>query len=101
MSIPNVNVRGGGAAGFSDRDLMQIVLDEHKLSVGNLAKGALETVNPELRRQIMSSLETDLKHQKDVWDLMNRKGWYQPAVAQPQEISRVQQFVSTMQQQIQ
>lgn len=100
MNIPNVNVRGGGGGGFNDRDLVQIILDEHKLAVGNLAKGALEAVNPELRRQMMSSLETDLKHQKDIWDLMNRKGWYQPAVAQPEEVSRVQNFVSTMQQHV-
>ncbi len=103
MNIPNVNVRGGGGdvragGGFSDRDLMQILLDEHKYAVSGLAKAALESSNPELRRQILNSMDTDLKHQKEIWDLMNKKGWYQPMMAQPEEVSRVQNFVSTMQQ---
>lgn len=99
MNMPNVNVRRGDT-GFTDRDLMQVVLDEHKLSISSLAKGAIEAASPDLRRQIMNSLDTDLRHQKEIWDLMNRKGWYQPAVAQPQDVARVQNFASTMQQHV-
>lgn len=98
--MADFNVRRGGDPGFSDRDIAQLLLDQHKLAISCLAKGAIEASNPSLRQGIINSLDTHLKHQRDIWEVMNRKGWYQPAMAQTQDVSRVRDFATSVQQQV-
>jgi spore coat protein CotF len=98
--MTDLNVRRGGDPGFSDRDIVQLLLDQHKLAISCLAKGAIEASSPSLRQGIINSLNTHLKHQRDIWEVMNRKGWYQPAMAQTQDVSRVRDFATSVQQQV-
>ena len=70
--MADFNVGRSGASGFSERDVTQLLLDQHKLAITCLAKGAIEAGNPSLRQSIINSLDTHLKHQRDIWEVMNR-----------------------------
>lgn len=98
--MADVNVGNGGYYSFTNRDVAQMLLDQHKFAISCLANGAIEATNPSLRQSIIDSLDTHLKHQRDIWEVMNRKGWYEPAMAQVQDVSRVRDFAASIQQQV-
>lgn len=98
--MADANMSKGGNPGFTNRDVAQMLLDQHKFAISCLAKGAIEASNPSLRQSIIDSLDTHLKHQRDIWEVMNRKGWYQPAMADAQDLSRVADFATSIQQQV-
>jgi spore coat protein F len=83
---------------ITDKDLMTTLLSQHKFSAQTLTGLITECANEDLRRDCMSVLESTLNHQKQLWDAMTQKGWYQVQPASPQEISRVQNSINSMQQ---
>jgi spore coat protein CotF len=44
-------------------------------------------------------LNQTFDHQKQIFDVMNQKGWYKVAPAPQEELTRIQQSFSQMQQQ--
>ncbi len=62
-----------------DMEWMGILLYEHKLAA--------------------SMLNQTFDHQKQIFDVMNQKGWYKVAPAPQEELTRIQQSFSQMQQQ--
>lgn len=82
-----------------DMEWMGMLLYEHKLAASMLTTGVMESANPQVRQHFTSLLNQTLDHQKQIFDVMNQKGWYKVAPAPQEELTRIQQSFSTMQQQ--
>lgn len=75
---------------LSDQHLCQLLLNEHKLQAQSLAMFAMECANESLRDEVLKALDTTMLHQRHIWELMNQKGWYQPAQASAEDLTRAQ-----------
>ncbi len=84
-----------------DMEWMGILLNEHKLAASMLTSGVIESANPQVRQHFSNLLNQTLDHQKQIFDVMNQKGWYKVAPAPQEELTRIQQSFTTMQQQMQ
>lgn len=84
--MPNVN--------FNDENITNIILNEHKYGVSALSNLVLESASDALRKDATNMLQTTFTHQKQLFDLMVRKGWYQVQAASQQDITGAQQSMS-------
>lgn len=82
---------------FSDKEIVNVLLDEHKLSASSLTNLVLESSNQYLRNDAANILTRTFQHQKQIFDLMNQKGWYQTQNASQQDIANAQQEASKVQ----
>ena len=89
-----------GSMGLTDKDLIQILLNEHKLMASAMTNCILESSNQQLRHDCMNLLNRDFEHQKMIFDAMHQRGWYQVQAAQPQDIQRAQQTLNQQQQEL-
>lgn len=79
---------------ISDQEVMSILLSEHKLAASSLTNLVLESTNQFLRNDATTILTSTFNHQKQIFDMMNQKGWYKTSVASQQDISKAQQEVA-------
>lgn len=84
-----------------DMEWMGNLLYQHKLAASMATSAVLESGHPEVRSHFTNLLNATLHHQQQIFDLMNRKGWYQMEMASSDQYSRVQQSLSSIQQQMQ
>jgi spore coat protein CotF len=82
---------------INDQILTGVMLNEHKFVASMLTNSILEAADERLRRDYQNMLNACLGHQKQIFDFMAQKGWYQPTTASPQEISQAQRMLSQMQ----
>lgn len=82
---------------FSDRDALQLALNESKHLAGSLNTYILESTNDQLRRDYMTVLGDIYNQQKQVFDAMQQKGYYNVKNANPQDISQAQSKFSNQQ----
>jgi spore coat protein F len=82
---------------IADREIMNVLLGEHKLGASSLTNLILESNNQFLRNDVTGILTKTFQHQKQIYDLMTQKGWYQVQNASQQDISKAQQDVSNVQ----
>jgi spore coat protein F len=82
---------------ITDREIMNVLLDEHKLGASSLTNLILESNNQALRNDVTGILTKTFQHQKQIFDLMNQKGWYQIQNASQQDITKAQQDMNTVQ----
>ena len=82
---------------FTDQEILQSVLNDHKLSATCLTTLVLESSNQNLRNDATWVLDRTFQHQKKIFDIMSQKGWYKTQPATQQEISAAQQEVSKIQ----
>lgn len=82
---------------FSDKEIVQTILNEHKLCASSLTNLVLESSNQNLRNDAEGILNRTFQHQKTIFDLMAQKGWYSTQMASAQEISTAKQEVSKIQ----
>jgi spore coat protein F len=75
---------------ISDKDIMEVLLTQHKLGASSLTTLVLESTCQEIRNDAMNLLNRTFQHQKQIFDIMSQKGWYQTMNASQQEISSVQ-----------
>lgn len=87
--MPNVNI--------SDKDMTSVILDQHKFEASSLSNLVLESVNSTLRKDVTSMLQRTFTHQKQLYDFMSQKGWYQVQSASQQDITNAQQTVNSIQ----
>jgi spore coat protein CotF len=80
----------GQQGSLQDRDVMQNLLNESKIMANSINQYTLEATNEELRRDYMTVLGEVFAQQKQVYDMMQQKGYYNPTPAQQQDISQVQ-----------
>lgn len=84
--MPNINI--------SDNDLANNILNQHKLEATSLTNLILESANNNLRSDCINILQNSFNHQKQIFDLMASKGWYQTQAATQQDITNAQQSIS-------
>lgn len=83
---------------FADKDILQLALNESKHTAEALNSFILETANEQLRRDYMTVLGDVYNQQKQVYDLMEQKGFYSAENATAQQIAQVQSKFSNQMQ---
>lgn len=73
---------------LSDKDILQVVLNETKHTASSLNTYISETNTDQLRQDYMNVLGDMYNQQKQVFDLMQTKGYYNVKTANPQDISQ-------------
>lgn len=76
---------------FNDKELLNVLLNQHKLQASSLNNLILESSSQQLRQDCINLLQDVYNHQKQIFDAMQQQGWYQVQQASQQEISRAQQ----------
>ncbi len=84
---------------FTDKMIMNMILDHHKLAASSLTNLILESSSNSLRKDAMNLLTQCLDHQKKIFDAMSKRGWYQPSPAGQDQIAKAQQMVKSMESQ--
>jgi len=84
-------------ANIGDKEILNVLLDQHKLCASSLTNLILESSNQNLRNDATNILTKTFQHQKQIFDLMTQKGWYQTQTATSQEIGQVQQEINKTQ----
>jgi spore coat protein CotF len=82
---------------LGDKEITQVLLDEHKLCASSLTNLILESSNQNLRNDASGLLNRTFQHQKNIFDLMTQKGWYTTQSANQQDINNAKQEVSKIQ----
>ena len=82
---------------LSDQVLMNVLLDSHKFAISSFSNLIIECNNEFLRKDVLSILTKVFQHQKQIYDLMSQKGWYQVQNATQQDITNVKQALSSIQ----
>ncbi len=82
---------------FNDRDALQLALNETKHMAESLNTYILESTNDQLRRDYMTVLGDVYSQQKQLFDMMQQKGYYNVKNANPQDISQAQSKFSSQQ----
>lgn len=80
---------------FTDQDLMGLMLQQHKHFAESLNMCILEAANDQLRRDYQNALMETYDHHKQIWNVMNQRGWYSVRPANPQDVARAQNMLST------
>jgi len=83
--------------GIGDKELVNIILNEHKHCASSLTNLILESSNQSLRNDATSILNRTFQHQKQIFDLMTQKGWYSVQNANQMEIDNARQEVNKIQ----
>lgn len=80
----------GQSASLSDQDLLQLALNETKHTATAVNAFALEAASETLRRDYLTILGDVHSREKQIFDLMQQKGYYNIKNATPQDISQAQ-----------
>jgi spore coat protein CotF len=79
---------------FTDRDILQVCLNESKYLASALNTYIQEATTEQLRRDYMSILGDVYGQEKQLFDYMQQKGFYNVKNATPQDISQAQSTFS-------
>jgi spore coat protein CotF len=82
---------------IGDKEIMQTLLNEHKLCATSLTNLILESSNQTLRNDTAGILNRTFQHQKQIFDIMTQKGWYTVEQASQQDISKAKSEVGKIQ----
>jgi spore coat protein CotF len=75
---------------LEDRDILQLALNESKHCAGALNTYITEATNEQLRRDYMTVLGDVYQQQKQVFDLMQERGFYNVENATAQQMTKAQ-----------
>lgn len=84
---------------ISDKDLLQVCLNETKHMASSLNIYIQEATNDQLRRDYMTVLGDLYSQEKQIFDYMQQQGYYNVKNASPQDISQAKNQFSQNQQQ--
>lgn len=85
----------GQADQFSEQNVLQMALNDTKLMASSVNSYILEASDEQLRRDYMTVLGDIYSQQKQIFDIMEQKGYYQTKEVTPEEINEAkQQFIS-------
>ncbi len=82
------NSMSGQGTDVTEESLMNLALNETKLMAGSINTYILEASNDALRRDYMTVLGDIYSQQKQLFDCMEQKGYYQLSDATAQEIEQ-------------
>lgn len=80
----------GQGTQYADKDILQVCLNESKHLASSLNTYIQEASNEQLRRDYMTILGDVYNQEKQLYDYMQQKGYYNVQSASPQEITKVQ-----------
>jgi len=83
-------VPNGQGSQFAEKDILQLALNETKHTAEALNSFILEASNEQLRRDYMTVLGDVYNQQKQVFDLMEQKGFYNVQNATPEQLTQAQ-----------
>ncbi|MDT8902958.1 spore coat protein [Anaeroselena agilis] len=89
----------GQSTQISDRDIMQVCLNEAKHMASSLNIYIQEATSEQLRRDYMTVLGEVYSQEKQLFDYMQQKGYYSVKNASPQDITKAQSKFSGQSQQ--
>ena len=95
--MAQTTVQGQGAQ-LADKDMLQMVLNETKHMAGSLNVYISEASDEQLRRDYMTALGDFYSQEKQIFDLMQQKGFYNVKNATPQDIAQAKNKFSGQQQ---
>lgn len=80
---------------FNEQNVLQMALNDTKLKAASVNSYILEAADDQLRQDYMSVLGDIYSQQKQIFDIMEQKGYYQTKQATPQQIDEARrQFVA-------
>lgn len=86
----------GQANQLSEQNVLQIALNDSKFMAASLNNYILEASDDQLRRDYMTVLGDVYSQQKQIFDIMEQKGYYQTKQATAQAINQAKQsFMSS------
>lgn len=92
----NSGQMNGQANQFSEQNVLQMALNDTKLMAASLNSYILEAEDEQLRNDYMTALGDVYSQQKQIFDVMEQKGYYQVKQATPQAVNQAkQQFVNS------
>jgi spore coat protein CotF len=80
---------------FTDQDILQLALNESKHTAEAINSYILEAANEQLRRDYMTVLGDVYTQQKQIFDIMQQKGFYNVENATAQQITKAQSKFSS------
>ncbi len=81
---------------LNDKDILNVLLAGHKLAATGYSTLVLESANQNLRSDVTQILEKTFKQQKNIFDIMSQKGWYQVESASTDELDNAKKQVSSI-----
>ncbi len=97
MAQQNQQGMNGQGSQFEEKDILQLALNECKHSAMAINQYILEASDDALRRDYMTALGDVYSQQKQVYDVMEQKGWYTAKNASAQEINQAKNKFSQQQ----
>ncbi len=85
---------------MQERELMDDVLSSQKHITGTYNTFTNECVNQNVRNEFMKILNEEHEIQSDVFDEMQKRGWYQTPQADLQKVQQAKQKFQNQQQQM-
>lgn len=76
---------------MDDKTIMNTLLNETKGMCGLMMHGSIESATPKVRKQFDSALKESLTMQKDIYQKMTEKGWYQMQNVEKQTVQQTKQ----------
>lgn len=96
--MAQTSIQGQGAQ-LADKDMLQLALNETKHMASSLSTYISEAADEQLRRDYMTALGDLYSQEKQIFDLMQQKGFYNVKNANPQDIAQAKNKFSGQQQQ--
>lgn len=90
MQNNNQQMNGQGAQ-MSEKNVLQMALNDSKLMASTINSYILEAADDQLRRDYMTVLGDVYSQQKQIFDMMEQKGYYPVKQATPSEINQARQ----------
>ncbi len=82
---------------MTDQDIANTILNDYKLMCSSINTYITEAQNEKLRNDYIKVLQDMYSCQKQMFDTMSKKGWYQVQNADMSEIARAQQQYTNVQ----
>jgi len=81
---------------MGDKEILSDSLSSQKFIAGNYDTFANECVNANLRNDFMNILREEHDIQNELFNEMQKRGWYQVKVANPTDVQTAKQKYSSM-----
>lgn len=85
----------------TDKNLCMAMINQLKWDATCLTQKVLETSDQQLRQDYINVLDRTFIEQKQLYDLANQYGWHQPMMAEQSMVSKVQNSLQNMSNEIQ
>ena len=83
------------SAGFCEKEMITDMLTSQKQMTSLYNTSANESAAPQVRDEFLNILSEEHQMQAELFDEMNKRGWYQTAEAQQQKIQQAVQKYSS------